>query len=568
MASIANNRSFPPVVLFCGYKPSNSLEITSMKSRAHLLSCWIASVLAPALLIGLIGLTLPGCGDKTDTTPTGVTPDTQPQPAGPSAGPAASIPPSEGTAEEVLGRMSRAYKSARSYRDAAVVELSGTQNGKREQRLFSSAVVMQRPNKIRMEIDNGTLLCDGVSSYGFVRDLSDQVLKIPAPAELSIKSLYPDVLLATSMMQSPTQSFSWTPLQLVLLFADDPMKTLALDAQSVSLMAPEMIDQHSCDRVQLLTGNGPGVLWIDQATSVLRRFEVPADALRREAESQQFLNPTLIVEFREAQLNSLIPPEAFQFQLPPDMNTVDALVVPLLQILGQPCPEFQFMDMEGNTIALSSLQGKVVVMQLWTSKNVPCRPVLQAASEAYANLKSQDDVAMMAVCLEGGNVQNASLQTVLKDWGVELPIYRDLQQNVANRFGITSVPVTIVLDKKGNIQSLQSGQLENMNVLIGMVIERLQRGEDVYRSAFRQFDNERAGFEMMVEQSVTDDIYCLRPMIPRVQVSPRTEPANLKMTKIWSCDQLKHPGNIAVAPQSAVRRGFSSWMKEGRRQLN
>jgi hypothetical protein len=37
-------------------------------------------------------------------------------------------------------------------------------------------------------------------------------------------------------------------------------------------------------------------------------------------------------------------------------------------------------------------------------------------------------------------------------------------------------------------------------------------------------------------------------MIPRVQLSPRTEPANLKMTRLWSCDQLKHPGNITVVP--------------------
>lgn len=517
-----------------------------MKPRAHLQSRWIESVLLPAILIGLVGLPLSGCGNKTETAPADGTAGPQPEGTGSSPSPTSAIPPSKGTAEEVLNRMILAYKSATSYRDAAVVELSGTQNGERQQLTFANAIVMQRPNKLRMEVDNGTLLSDGVSTYGFSRDLPGQVLKIPAPAQLSIQSIYPDVLLARSMMQSPMQSFSWAPLQLVLLLANDPMKTLALDAQGISLMDPDMIEQHPCDRVRLLTSNGPGVLWIDQATSVLRRFEVPADALRRQAESQQFLDSSLVIEFREAQLNPPIAPEAFQFQLPTGMTTVDALVMPILQILGQPCPDFQFTDMEGNATALSSLRGKVVLMQLWTSKSVACRPVLQAASKAYAELKSPEDVAMMAVCVEGGNVQNASLQTVLKDWGVTLPLYRDLQQSVINHFGISSVPVTIILDKKGNIQSLQAGPLENMDVLIAKVVERLRQGEDVYRSAFGQFENERASFEMMVEQCVADDVYCLRPMIPRAQVSPRTEPANLKMTKLWSCDQLKSPGNITI----------------------
>ncbi len=534
--SIANNRSLPSPVS----KPVCLLESHSMKSRVYPRSRRILSVLRPVILIGFLGLTLPGCGDKADSVATTDVPDSQPESI-------PSVPPTQGTAQEVLGRMIQTYKNVGSYGDVAVVRVSGTQNGERQEMNFKCAVVIQRPNKIRMEIDLGTLLSDGVNIYGFSQELPGQVLQIPAPPELSIKSAYQDSLLAKSMMQSPTQAFSWVPLQLILLLADDPMKTLTLDSQ-VNLLEPRMIELSPCDRVELVTGNGPGVLWIDQATSVLRRFEVPADALRREAETQQFLNPSLVVEYGDVQLNPVIPPEVFTFRLPDGMSSVDALTMPLLQVLGQPCPDFEFTDMEGNTTALSSLRDKVVVMLLWTSKILPCRSALQAAAKAYADVENPDDVVVMAVCLEGENVQNASLQTVFKDWGVELPIYRDLQQNVAKHYGISTAPVTIVVGKKGNVQSLQAGPLENMDVLLAMVIERLQAGEDVYRSAFAQFENERAAFAMMVDQCVTDDIYCFRPMIPRTEVKPRTEPAKLKMTKLWSCDQLKHPGNITVLP--------------------
>lgn len=503
------------------------------------------------LLAGLFGMTLPGCGSRTSPAPTGEASTGPSEPAVPSASPGVALSPTKGTAEEVLKRMIEAYKSATSYRDDAVIELSGTQNGQRQRVTFANTVAMQRPNKIRMEIDNGTLLCDGVSTYGFVRDLPGQILRVPASPELSVKSLYPDVLLARSMMQSPARSFSWLPLQLLLLLTESPMKTLVLDAQGLNLLEPASIEQSPCDRVQLLTSNGPGVFWIDQATSVLRRFEVPANDFRRNAEAQQFLDPSLVMEFRDAQLNPPITPEAFQFKVPEGMTTASALVLPILQVLGQPIPNFQFTDAAGNAISLESLKGKVVVMELWTSKTLPCRPVLQAASKAYAQIPNRDDVVMMAVNVEPPNVQSDSLQTVLKDWGVELPLYRDLQQSVINHFGINTLPVTIMVDKKGNIQSLQAGLLENMDALLTKVIERLQQGEEVYRSAFTQFENERASFEMMIEQSIADDIYCPRPVIPRAQVRSRTEPTKLKITKLWSCDQLKHPGNITVVPSDS-----------------
>lgn len=501
------------------------------------------SLFIPVLLTGLLGFVLPGCSNKTPGTTDGAA---GAQPEVVSAAPA--LPPTQGTAEEVLARMVGAYKSATSYRDAAVLEVSGTQGGERQTMPFPCSLVVQRPNLIRMQIDNGTILCDGANLYGFCGELPGQVLKNPAPAQLSIKSLYPDRLLAASMMQSPAQSFSWAPLQLVLLLANDPMKTLTLDSQGLSLLEPAMVEGHACDRVQMLTDNGPSVLWIDQATSVLRRFEMPSNALRRQAEAAQVLDPTQIVEFRQAELNPQIAPEAFQFQLPDGMETSDNLVMPLLQVLGKLCPDFQFTDLEGNTTALSALRDKVVVMQLWTSKSVLCRPVLQAGSKALADLKNPEDVVVMAVCLEGSNVQNASLQTVLKDWDVALPIYRDAEQAVAQHYGISAVPVTIVVGKNGNVQSLQAGPVENMDALLVAVIERLQRGEDVYRSAFTQFETERTAFNTMVDRCVADDIYCFRPMIPQTEISPRTEPAKLKATKLWTCDRLKHPGNFTIVP--------------------
>lgn len=527
-----------------------------MKTRT--VSRWTAT--APHLvcwpLILLLGIS--GCGPSPDSSPSGPGAGAAEEAEKPSAGqaqqPSAAVAVPQATVDEVLKKMVQAYKAAQTYRDAGVLELAGVQNGQEQKRVFPCEIAFVRPNKIRLIVDNGNLFCDGSQTFGFVRDLPGQVLRAAAPAELSIDSLYADFLLSTAMMQSPAQSFSWVPAQLVLLLAKDPLKTLLAGVEKARFLEPATIGERACYRVEILTPTGPGVFWIDAADSTLRRFELPTGPLEQEAATEGIQKISMVLDLKEAQLNAAIAPQAFLFQAPENVPPVEALVPPLLQVLGQPCPDFQFSDLEGKTVAISSFKDKVVVIQLWATSSLPCRPVLQAVSKAYETLKQYNDVAVMAVSLDPANVQASALQSVLKDWQADLPVYRDLARSIAAHYGDPGVPLTIVLGKGGKVQTFQPGALAQMDQLLVRTVDKLRAGEDVFSFSFEQFDAGKRQFELMRKKSVADDVYRL-PMvapqeIPRAAILPRSEPKNLKMTKLWSCQQLEQPGNITIVPQA------------------
>src|SRR5262245_52502139 len=51
--------------------------------------------------------------------------------------------------------------------------------------------------------------------------------------------------------------------------------------------------------------------------------------------------------------------------------------------LGEPAPNFQLQDMQGNLVALSDFRGKVVMLNFWATWCGPCRVEMPAMEGLY-----------------------------------------------------------------------------------------------------------------------------------------------------------------------------------------
>ncbi|HBT78195.1 MAG TPA: hypothetical protein DEB39_15020 [Planctomycetaceae bacterium] len=165
------------------------------------------------------------------------------------------------TAETILREMVAAYRSARTYGDHALFELVDAQG---EQRVAPCTIAWERPNRIRVEVLKGYLVCDGTSLYAQTPLFPGQVLEKPAPDRLSINDLYSDPWLAVTMGayqatgegsgttgNSVSHARFFLPPQLVLLLAADPLKTLLRDGATATLLTPEYLDENPCDLVKI-----------------------------------------------------------------------------------------------------------------------------------------------------------------------------------------------------------------------------------------------------------------------------------------------------------------------------
>jgi peroxiredoxin len=124
---------------------------------------------------------------------------------------------------------------------------------------------------------------------------------------------------------------------------------------------------------------------------------------------------------------------------------------------GNPAPDFALKDLAGTTVKLSDFRGKVVVLNFWATWCPPCRqeiPSMMRLNQAMAG----KDFQMLAVSIDEGGKD--AVAGFFRKSGMALPALLDTDQAVGKRYGLTGVPETFVIDKKGVILKKVVGAMD------------------------------------------------------------------------------------------------------------
>ncbi|MGG6431955.1 TlpA family protein disulfide reductase [Anoxybacillus sp. D401a] len=125
--------------------------------------------------------------------------------------------------------------------------------------------------------------------------------------------------------------------------------------------------------------------------------------------------------------------------------------------VGEIAPDFELTTLEGESVRLSHLQGKKVVLNFWASWCPPCRaemPEMQRFHEQYGQ-----HVAIVAVNLTNKEKSRDAVETFVHEKGVTFDIVLDEQGTVGKMYQVITIPTSYVIDEKGVIRSKHVGPL-------------------------------------------------------------------------------------------------------------
>lgn len=130
-------------------------------------------------------------------------------------------------------------------------------------------------------------------------------------------------------------------------------------------------------------------------------------------------------------------------------------------------PDFELENLEGKKVKLSDLKGKIVVLDFWATWCGPCRasfPNMQKLVNDYKNHK----VEFLFIDTWEGNQEEKVKNKVtefLKDKNYTFNVLYDFTSEVSKQYKIKGIPAKIVIDKEGNVISVNSSE-ENIKELI------------------------------------------------------------------------------------------------------
>ncbi len=123
----------------------------------------------------------------------------------------------------------------------------------------------------------------------------------------------------------------------------------------------------------------------------------------------------------------------------------------------KPAPDISVQSLDGKNLALSTLKGKVVVLNFWATWCPPCREEIPSMMKLNS-LMSGKQFQMVCVSVDEGG--KPAVEEYFRKSGNMLPAYIEPTGQAAKQYGITGVPETFVIDKQGIVVKKVIGGLD------------------------------------------------------------------------------------------------------------
>jgi cytochrome c biogenesis protein CcmG/thiol:disulfide interchange protein DsbE len=122
---------------------------------------------------------------------------------------------------------------------------------------------------------------------------------------------------------------------------------------------------------------------------------------------------------------------------------------------GRPAPDFQLEGLDGQTVSLSDLQGRPVMINFWATWCGPCRMEMPFIQEVLNDPEwSEIELVILAVNL---GESPAAARQFMEDNGLTFSVILDTEGEVAKRYNVSAIPTTYFVDKNGIIGDVKIG---------------------------------------------------------------------------------------------------------------
>ncbi len=117
----------------------------------------------------------------------------------------------------------------------------------------------------------------------------------------------------------------------------------------------------------------------------------------------------------------------------------------VIRLAGYSPPDFTLPTLDGSSIALSDLKGKVVLINFWATWCSPCREEMPSLERLYRHFK-YEKFALLAVDIME---HPEKVKKFAREYNLSFPILLDRTGDISAKYAANALPTTYIIDKEG-----------------------------------------------------------------------------------------------------------------------
>ena len=132
-------------------------------------------------------------------------------------------------------------------------------------------------------------------------------------------------------------------------------------------------------------------------------------------------------------------------------------------------PDFTLKDVNGRTVSLSSLKGKVLLVNFWATWCPPCKAEMPSMNKLYNSMK----VRGLEIVAISSDSSLSSIKDFLAKSRVDFLVLHDEKKAVSLQYKVFSMPTTFLIDRNGFVVEKYYGEYDWTDPEVRTQIEKL-----------------------------------------------------------------------------------------------
>jgi len=122
---------------------------------------------------------------------------------------------------------------------------------------------------------------------------------------------------------------------------------------------------------------------------------------------------------------------------------------------GRIAPDYTGISLDGDTIDLADLRGRVVVLNVWATWCRPCVAEMPALQRLHEDL-GDEGLSVVAVSVDNAALvmgdPGEAVRAFVKEHGITFAVLLDPETRIESAYPVAGLPITFVIDREGRIR--------------------------------------------------------------------------------------------------------------------